>query len=144
MQTAFPKRRRRQAPARGLAAVCVHSRPKRNEAQPVCPLLVGQTGVYFEPTALAAGTAGPAGSARTRSRDSSLENPFLGNRPVPQRRRRQAPARGPAAVYSHRRPNQNETQNARPLLVGRAFVNTAPKALAAGPAGPHPLKGSIP
>ena len=26
---------------------------------------------------------GTAGSARTRSRDSSLENPFLGNRPVP-------------------------------------------------------------
>ena len=60
-------------------AACFHRRPKRNESQPVCPLLVGQTGVYFEPTALSAGTAGPAGSARTLSRDQSLENPFLGN-----------------------------------------------------------------
>ena len=34
------------------------SRPKRNESQPVCPLLVGQTCVNFEPTALASGTAG--------------------------------------------------------------------------------------
>ena len=49
-------------------AVCAHNRPKRNESQPVCPLLVGQTGVNPEPTALEAGTAGPAGSARTRSR----------------------------------------------------------------------------
>ena len=81
MQTAFPNRRRRQVPARGLAAVCMHSRPKRNESQTVCPLLVGQAGVNFEPTALAAGTAGPAGSARTRSRVQTLENPFLGNRP---------------------------------------------------------------
>ena len=45
-----------------------------------------------------------AGSARTRSRDSSLENPFLGTAavspqpPSPQRRRRQAPTRGLAAV----------------------------------------------
>ena len=134
IQTAFPNRRRRQAPARGLAAVCMHSRPKRNESQPVCPLLVGQTGVNFEPTALAAGTAGPAGSARTRSRVQTLENPFLGTAavspspPFPQRRRRQASARGPAAVYSLHRPNRTETQSARPLLVGRALVNTAPTA----------------
>ena len=134
MQTAFRKRRRRQAPARGLVAVCAHSRPKRNESQPVCPLLVGQTGVNFEPTALAAGTAGLAGSARTRSRVQTLENPFLGDgsrfpaAPVPQRRRRQAPTRGPAAVYSLHRPNRNETQSTRPLLVGRALVNTAPTA----------------
>ena len=65
-----------------------------------------------------------AGSARTRSRDSSLENPFLGDgsrfpaAPVPQRRRRQAPARGLAAVYSLHRPNRTETQNTHPLLVG--------------------------
>ena len=49
-----------------------------------------------------------AGSARTRPRDQSLGYPFLGNRPSsspsprpPKRRRRQAPARGPAAVYPH-------------------------------------------
>ena len=79
------------------------------------------------------------------SRDRREANVAFGGSYHPQKsRRRQAPARGPAAVYSHRRPNQNETQNARPLLVGRAFVNTAPKALAAGSAGPHPLKGFIP
>ena len=40
-----------------------------------------------------------AGSARTRSRVQTLENPFLGEPPVPKnRRRRQAPARGPAAA----------------------------------------------
>ena len=63
MQTAFLNRRRRQAPARGLVAVCTHSSPKRNESQSVCPLLVGQTGVYSEPTALEAGTAGTGGGA---------------------------------------------------------------------------------
>ena len=65
----------------------------------------------------------PAGSARTRPRDQSLGNPFLGNRrflrrPVPQRRRRQAPARGPAAVYSLYRPLRNETQHPRPIRDG--------------------------
>ena len=66
----------------------------------------------------------PAGSARTRSRDSSLENPFLENRtrsppaPVPKRRRRQAPARGPAAVYFCHRPVRNETQHAHPCSWG--------------------------
>ena len=57
--------------------------------------------------------------------------------PVPQkRRRRQAPARGPAAVYSLYRSNRTETQRARPLLTGRARVYTEPKALEAGTAGP--------
>ena len=42
--------------------------------------------------------------------------------------RRQAPARGPAAVYSLYRTIRNETQNARPLLVGRAFVDLEPTA----------------
>ena len=50
--------RRRQAPARGPAAVCTHSRSIRNETQQTRPLLVGRVCVYFEPTALAAGTAG--------------------------------------------------------------------------------------
>ena len=112
-----------------------------------CPLLVGQTGVNSEPTALAAGTAGPAGSARTRSRDQSLENPFLGNRRFlrrprpPKRRRRQAPARGPAAVYFYHRSNRNETQHTHPLLVGWVCVYPAPTALAAGTAGPPPAHG---
>ena len=75
-----------------------------------------------------------AGSARTRSRVQTLENPFLGTAavspspPFPQRRRRQAPAHGLAAVCSLHRPNRTETQSARPLLVGRALVNTAPTA----------------
>ena len=130
MQTAFLNRRRRQAPARGLVAVCTHSSPKRNESQSVCPLLVGQTGVNPEPTALEAGTAGTAGSARTRSRDQSLENPFLGNRHSKKRRRRTAPARGPSAVYLHYRPNRNETKRPSPLLVGLERVDLEPKALA--------------
>ena len=60
------------------------------------------------------------GPARTRSRDSSLENPFLGTglrfpaAPSPQnRRRRQAPALEPAAVYSLYRP-QPERNAAHP------------------------------
>ena len=81
-----------------------------------------------------------AGSARTRSRDQSLENPFLGNRrflrrPVPQNcRRRQVPAREPAAVYSLYRPNRNEPQHTHPLLVGWVCVEPEPTALAGGPA----------
>ena len=84
---------------------------------------------------------GTAGSARTRSRVQTLENPFLGSgvhfpvsRP-PKRRRRQAPARGLAVVYAHDRPKRNEAQRIRPLLVGRMRVYTAPKAPAAGTAG---------
>ena len=51
------------------------------------------------------------------------------------RRRRQAPARGLAAVNTPHRPNRTEPQHTRPLLVGRVCVNPAPKALAAGTAG---------
>ena len=50
--------RRRQAPARGLAAVCALHRPTRNAKKHPCPLLVGHGCVASEPTALAAGTAG--------------------------------------------------------------------------------------
>ena len=81
-----------------------------------------------------------AGSARTRSRDQSLENPFLGERqpfprsPRPQRRRRQAPARGLAAVYSHHRSKRNETKRPSPLLVGLGRVYFEPTALAGGTA----------
>ena len=42
--------------------------------------------------------------------------------PRPQRRRRQAPARGLAAVYSHHRPARNETKRPSPLLVGLGRV----------------------
>ena len=51
------------------------------------------------------------------------------------RRRRQAPARGLAAVNTPHRPNRTAPQHTRPLLVGRVCVNPAPKALAAGTAG---------
>ena len=50
-----------QAPARGLAAVCALYRPNRNETQNTHPLLVGWVFVKSEPTAPAAGTAGPPG-----------------------------------------------------------------------------------
>ena len=60
-----------------------------------------------------------AGSARTRSRDQSLENPFLGN---------------------------GHPQNAaggRPLLVGRAGVYTEPKATGCRPRRPAPRRGRV-
>ena len=89
-----------------------------------------------------------AGSARTRPRVQTLENPFLGNRlhlspssRPPKRRRRQAPARGSAAVYPHHRSMRNETKHPCPLLVGHGCVFHAPKALAAGTAGALPAKG---
>ena len=50
----------------------------------------------------------------------------------------------PAAVCPHGRLIQPETQHTRPLLVGLGRVNTPPTALAAGPAGPHPLKSPNP
>ena len=53
-----PTSRRRQAPARGPAAVCTLHRPIRNAKKHPCPLLVGHGCVDPEPTALAAGTAG--------------------------------------------------------------------------------------
>ena len=85
---------------------------------------------------------GTAGSARTRSRVQTLENPFLGNdvrfppSPVPQ----PPQAASPCSWACRRlppppRPNRTETQNTHPLLVGWVFVYTAPKALAAGTAG---------
>ena len=56
-------RRRRMAPARGPSAVNAHRRPIRNETQRPSPLLMGLGRVYPEPKALAAGTAGPSGTA---------------------------------------------------------------------------------
>ena len=79
----------------------------------------------------------PAGSARTRPRDQSLGNPFLGDRPrlspplrPPKRRRRQAPARGLAAVCALSRPARNVKKRPCPLLVGHGRVDLEPKALA--------------
>ena len=77
-------------------------------------------------------------------RGQPLENPFLENdlhcirlpRP-PKRRRRTAPAREPSAVCTLCRRNRNETQRPSPLLVGPGCVNTSPKALVAGTAGPQ-------
>ena len=78
-----------------------------------------------------------AGSARTRPRDQSLGYPFLGSgchlprypRP-PKRRRRQAPARGLAAVCALSRPARNVKTRPCPLLVGHGRVDLEPKALA--------------
>ena len=61
-----PKRRRRQAPARGLAAVCALSRPARNVKKRPCPLLVGHGRVDLEPKALADRTAVIRGSSLRR------------------------------------------------------------------------------
>ena len=85
---------------------------------------------------------GTAGSARTRSRVQTLENPFLGNdvRFPPVARPPTAAGGKPLLVglppsTPAPRPNRTETQNTHPLLVGWVFVYTAPKALAAGTAG---------
>ena len=48
----------------------------------------------------------------------------------PKRRRRQAPARGPAAVCSYHCPNRTKTQHPSPPLVGLGCVDPEPKALA--------------
>ena len=63
-------------------------------------------------------------------------------RPTP--RRRQAPARGPAAVNALPRPIRNETQRPSPLLVGLGRVNTEPTALAGGTAALVGLPPSTP
>ena len=101
-------RRRRQAPARGSAAVfplAAPTEPKRSAEAP-CSWGLG---------------------ASTRSRRRWP--------PALPARRRQASARGPAAVCFHRCPNRTETQHPSPLLVGLGCVDPEPKALAAGTAG---------
>ena len=50
------KRRRRQAPARGPAAVCALTAPPETKKKRPCPLLVGHGRVGSEPTALAGDT----------------------------------------------------------------------------------------
>ena len=65
-------RRRRQAPARGPAAVCSLHRPTRNAKKRPCPLLVGHGRVDPEPTALAAGPAGLVGHGCVASEPTAL------------------------------------------------------------------------
>ena len=67
-----PNHRRRQAPARGPAAVCTLHRPIRNEKKHPCPLLVGHGCVDPEPTALAAGPAGLVGHGCVASEPTAL------------------------------------------------------------------------
>ena len=73
-----------------------------------------------------------AGSRHCRPHSSSRKAASL---TASLRRRRQVPARGPAAVYSRCHPSRNETQRPCPLLVGHGRVCTEPKALEAGTAG---------
>ena len=94
-----------------------------------------------------------AGSARTRPRDLSLGNPFLEATsispvsPPPKRRRRQAPARGLAAVYSRLRPIRNETQHPSPPTRGawvREHVAEDTGRRHCRPAGGRPLLVGLP
>ena len=81
-----PNHRRRQAPARGPAAVCAFHRPIRNAKKHPCPLLVGHGRVDPEPTALAAGTAGlPATGCRHCRPAPRRDRPPLGKGPPPDR-----------------------------------------------------------
>ena len=117
-----PKRRRRQALTRGLAAVCSHLLPNRYGTQHARPIPVGRACVYAAPKALLP----PYRGARVRLHGAKGAV-------------WQAPAHGLAAVCPHLLPNRYGTQHARPLPVGRACVFTAPKALAGGTAAPVAL-----
>ena len=91
----------------------------------------------------------PAGSARTRSRDPSLENPFWGNRPSPNVAGGKSPARGLAAVCAHSGPKRNESQPICPLLVGAdrrqlRANGTGRRHCRPGGLCPHPPKGPVP
>ena len=94
-----------------------HTPPKH----PVTPL-VGLGRVNPAPTAC--GTAAPPAHG-VGVRLHGAKAPRL-----PKRRRRQAPARGLAAVNSHHHPIRNEKKHPSPLLMGLGCVNTAPTALA--------------
>ena len=96
------------------------------------------------PTALAGRTAAPyswgLGASTQRQRLAALRPPLLTGwvcvcmepkHPVSQNAAGGKPLLvGLPPVNSHHRPIRNETQNARPLLVGRAFVYFEPTALA--------------
>ena len=88
-----------------------------------------------------------AGSARTRSRDSSLENPFLGTASAFPRSRPSNAAGGKPLLVglppSTRAiaPSEPKRSNPAPFVTGRGCVNTEPKALAPGTAGALPPGG---
>ena len=132
--------------------------PNRNETQPARPLAVGRTCVYTEPKALVAGTAGPPSTpATTHPGRNEAPCPCMGHggakgsarrhrrpRPLKKRRRRASPYSWACRRLLLPSPNRNETQPARPLLVGRTCVYTEPKALVAGTAGPLSTPASTP
>ncbi len=133
---ARPRGRRRRfprPPPRGPAAVCPYCRPIRAETQHAHPLRMGWACVSAEPKALAAGPAGPkalaVGPAGPAFRFPSSPE---------KRRRRQAPARGPAAGCPCYRPIRDETQHAHPLRMGWACVYAEPKATGGRPCRPGP------
>ena len=105
-------------------------RPQKSASHPSRYRLISQTFPQGERRALPAPAQG-ANPLRIPFWKTTSISPVS---PPPKRRRRTAPARGPSAVYSHLHPIRNETQNARPLLVGRAFVDLEPTALAVGTA----------
>ena len=114
-----PKHLRRQAPARGPAAVYSLLRPKRNENTERPPPARG-AGVR-RPSAVAP-AAGTAGTRQLRP-------------PALPARRRQAPARGLAAAYSHLRPKRNENTERPPPARGAGVRHSSAAAPAAGTAG---------
>ena len=109
----LPKRRRRQAPARGFAAVCSLHRSNRTEPQQPCPIRNGAGLRRF--------------SERVPAEPVHLR--------FPKRRRRQAPARGLAAVCSLQRLNRTEPQQPGPIRDGAGLRRSPAAALSAGTAG---------
>ena len=77
----------------------------------------------------------PGKSPRNNPRKTPRNNPRNDPRLPP--RRRQATARGLAAVYFHHRPIRNEKKHPSPLLVEPGCVNTEPTALAGRTAAPR-------
>ena len=115
--------RRRQAPAPSLPPSAPAAAPTETKRSAHAPCSWGM-----------------GASARSRRRWKPALRPHSSSRKAASltaslRRRRQVPARGPAAVYSRCHPSRNETQRPCPLLVGHGRVCTEPKALEAGTAG---------
>ena len=139
----------------GLSPSLNANRPIRNETKRPCPLLMGHGRVCTAPKALAGGTAAPQATGpcswACRRRIHKPPHSERNEAPMPPargawarlhgaegsgRRHCRPPAHGPVAVCSHHCPIRTETKQARPLLVGRACVTNAPKALAADTVGP--------
>ena len=102
-------RRRRQVPARGLAAVCPHIRSIRNETKHPSPLRVGLGRVNTEPKALSGGTAAPqaASPCSWTCRRLHARSPHSERNEAPKPPARGADVRRPGAKGSgcrHRRP----------------------------------------